>query len=79
MRSFENAGTLIPLFSVVFGNLIDSMGINLGSSMDQVERNVLHLVYLSIAALIAGYAEVTLLAYCGEANCYDFHKDKPIL
>lgn len=55
------------------------MGNNLGSSMDQVDKNVLLLVYLSIAALITGYAEVALLTYCGEANCYDLSEDKVAL
>ena len=74
--SLEIVGSLIPLFSVVFGNLIDSMGINLGSIMDRVDRNVLQLIYLSIAALVAGYTEVTLLLLCGEANSHDFQEDK---
>lgn len=76
MMSLEIVGSLIPLFSVVFGNLIDSMGINLGSIMDRVDRNVLQLIYLSIAALVAGYTEVTLLLFCGEANSHDFQEDK---
>jgi ATP-binding cassette, subfamily B (MDR/TAP), member 1 len=56
-------GVITPLFSVIFGNLVDSFSKPGPSIQSDVNEKVLSLVYLSIAALLVGAGEVALTAF----------------
>lgn len=60
------AGTLTPLFSILFGNLINSVGKNSDDLMMEVNRCVLLLLSLSCAALLAGYIETSMASFSGK-------------
>lgn len=53
-------GCVIPLFAVIFGDLVNAMGAD--NIQKEVNRKVLQLVYLSIGALCLGWIEVSMSA-----------------
>lgn len=76
-------GCIIPLFAVIFGNLVNAMGAD--NIQEEVNRKVLQLVYLSIGALCLGWMEVSMSACStkrqvirGKSEIFSKILDKPI-
>lgn len=56
-------GVITPLFSVIFGNLVDSFSKSGSSVQSDINEKVLTLLYLSIAAFFVGAGEMSFSAF----------------
>eukprot|EP00891_Asterochloris_glomerata_P003655 jgi/Astpho2/3655/e_gw1.00059.3.1_t len=61
----SGAGATLPMFSLIFGQLINAVGQNLNNLPRLVSEVCLYFVYLSIVGLVAGYFEVAPWMWSG--------------
>ncbi|MCO5556388.1 hypothetical protein L7F22_009937 [Adiantum nelumboides] len=62
-------GAAVPVFFIFFGKLIDTLGspiVNLNDLSHEAAKYSLDFVYLSIAAMLSGWVEVSCWMYTGE-------------
>jgi ATP-binding cassette subfamily B (MDR/TAP) protein 1 len=62
------AGVCTPVFTLIFGSLIDDFGNNFGNTaamQDIIEGNIINIIYIGLGAFAAGYLQVTALNIYG--------------
>jgi ATP-binding cassette, subfamily B (MDR/TAP), member 1 len=62
------AGVCTPIFTLVFGSLVDDFGNNFGNTaamQDIIEGNIINIIYIGLGACAAGYLQVTALNIYG--------------
>ncbi|KAL4457545.1 hypothetical protein ABPG75_012410 [Micractinium tetrahymenae] len=62
------SGTAMPLFSILFGDLINALGLQgsePGSTTSEVNRYALYFVYLGIASFVAAYCQMAFWTFTG--------------
>eukprot|EP00735_Rhodelphis_limneticus_P009654 TRINITY_DN2844_c0_g1::TRINITY_DN2844_c0_g1_i1::g.6165::m.6165 TRINITY_DN2844_c0_g1::TRINITY_DN2844_c0_g1_i1::g.6165 ORF type:complete len:1343 (+),score=403.88,sp/Q54BT3/ABCB2_DICDI/42.51/0.0,sp/Q54BT3/ABCB2_DICDI/40.60/8e-137,ABC_membrane/PF00664.18/1.2e-55,ABC_membrane/PF00664.18/1.4e-47,ABC_tran/PF00005.22/4.1e-35,ABC_tran/PF00005.22/1.1e-33,SMC_N/PF02463.14/5.2e-05,SMC_N/PF02463.14/38,SMC_N/PF02463.14/6.6e-05,AAA_21/PF13304.1/0.0078,AAA_21/PF13304.1/3.1,AAA_21/PF13304.1/0.0024,ABC_ATPase/PF len=69
-------GVMFPLFSIVFGELIDSLYVGSKDVVgDEVQKVAFYFLYIGIAALVLSYLEIALLSIAAERQAATARKE----